>query len=482
MIHRAWVAPLLLAGVGCSPRIELSAPAGTTLLSNIDDDDGDGIRDGLDTVVNGENDLLDLLPIEVRARCRGELRLTLAPPENVEHLNLFLGSTWVAGDKRAGLALPCGNHRLFVEARRTRSSLWDGRISVQVTTSEAQASLALRVAPVTFPDATRQPLRVLLAQPLGGSFALRDAVIDAGVPVVATAVDGDDRWVQDALSLGEQRVGFAQVIALQMDRPSTGKGLERFVTSLLGPDRGLARPGRDAPNPMSWGGNVEVVPPYGTFPQGRLIVGVGVDRKMGPSTAAWLDAQEVQGPALEVPTGWLETGHVDEIVSFAPAMRPPGFVVFLASTRLASSRLKALVSAGAGTATLYTDEGLRQADDLVDDQGVAEAGAIAQGQLDRIALVFQETGAPVIELPQLYRIVPQSGRLTALTAPMVNLIVLGRRVLTMAADGDGGVFEPLVRTSIEPHGLDVSFVDVRDAYHRYGGGLHCGTEVERSLP
>ncbi len=55
-------------------------------------------------------------------------------------------------------------------------------------------------------------------------------------------------WHQpiETLSKGfRQRVGFAQVIALQMDRPSTGKGLERFVTSLLGPDRGLARPDPD---------------------------------------------------------------------------------------------------------------------------------------------------------------------------------------------------------------------------------------------
>ena len=105
-----------------------------------------------------------------------------------------------------------------------------------------------------------------------------------------------------------------------------------FVRDLVGPNRAMAYPGGDGnETSLNCGGNLEVLAPHegpdGNFPLGRMIYGGGTEGSinglshqdtMEASQVNWMDAQEVQGPSLEVSSEWLVVGHIDEIFQVIP--------------------------------------------------------------------------------------------------------------------------------------------------------------------
>ncbi len=411
-------------------------PAGPLeLRANVDDDDGDAIRDGLDAHLNGPADAEDLLAVTLEAPCRDTFVLSVEP---AEHLHVFADGALV----RSGATLPCGRQVLLLEALRTRSGVWNGRATVIA----AGARLELRVAPVIFPDVTKRPLEVFAVDVVDNA-PLLAALRESGVPLTLArgGREHHERWLQDAVSAGWQG---GQRLLLEMDRPLA---LEGFAASQLGRDVGLARPGRDAPTPLSFGGNLEVIPPHVGFPLGRLLVGGDDLRRMGDSTRAWLEAQEVQGPPLELPTSWLETGHIDELVAFVPSP-DGGWTGFVASPRLALAHLPDAAD--------------------VDVAFNERVGA----QLDVLTQRFtQATGRALVPLPQLFA-QNDAGLAVSLHASVVNLVSLGPSALVASSD----LFEPLVRERLRAAGVEPRFVDGA-AYHAHGGGLHCGVEVVRAL-
>lgn len=453
--------------MACSspPRFEPTGPL--ELLSNIDDDDGDGLRDGLAAVFHANDN--ELLQVSVHTRCRGDFTLKLEP---AEHLHVYEDERLVLGNKTASARLACGTHALAIEAVRTRSGVWNGRAQLSATTRETTV-LELRVAPVVFPDVTRPVARVFAVDvavaEAGANAALLDALRATKVPLVLSpgAEHFFERWMQDAVSAGVQGRGLT--VLLQMDRPTGARGLEGFAATQLGHEVGLALPGRDEPTPLSYGGNVEVIPPHARFPLGRLVVGSAAGRAIGPSTLRWLGAQEAQAPVLELPTDWLETGHIDEVLAFVPT--DGGWTGFIASPRLAWQTLRAL-DGGA----VITRTGARQVSSLLADAPLERFNREATTRLDTLAATFKaETGHALVELPQLFE-PNDAGLALALHPSLINLIALDEVVLTASSDVDGGVFEPVVRQHL---GVPVRFVDAAGAYHQYGGGLHCGVEVQR---
>lgn len=443
----------LIALISCTkpPRFEPAGPL--ELLANIDDDDGDSVRDGLDSVMNGPADQLDFRRVTLDGQCRGDVALRLEPPSAAEHVHVFDEERLVLGGTVTKASVPCDVRQLFIEARRTRSSLWDGRVTLIAGTSKP-VSLELRVAPVVFGDVTKPARRVFAVNVddsrASENTALLEALRATGVPLnlAPGAAHFFERWMQDAISAGRQTTDAGALdVLLQMDRPTGVTGLERFAASRLGRDVGLALPGRDEPTVLSYGGNVEVIPPHRGFPAGRLVVGGTEQRRMGRSTLGWLNAQEAQAPVLELDTEWLETGHIDEVLAFVPS--DGGWTGFIASPRLAAASL---------------------------DGGVPDSfnERIAL-RLDAVSAQFtRETGVSLVELPQ--RFAPNDAGLAVASHPStVNLISLGGVALTAEC---GSELEAVVEARLRAAGVRAVFVDA-GAYHPHGGGLHCGVEVQR---
>jgi len=83
-------------------------------------------------------------------------------------------------------------------------------------------------------------------------------------------------------------------------------------------------------------GNIQVIPPIlPDYPLGRIIYGVsteGMQDNISYNLVDLLESQQVQKP-LSIETGWLNVGHVDEIVAFVPdRSHKHGFRVLIAST------------------------------------------------------------------------------------------------------------------------------------------------------
>lgn len=492
-----WLAALgALPLLACSAGARFSPTGPVELFANVDDDDRNGIRDGLDQRLD---DLDDAAQISATINCFREsaVELSIEPPSAAEHLRVFrqvgqwqpllgagLGSTTQAA---------CGSVELAVEALRTRSSIWDGSATLTLRAEGALlASLSFRVLPVVFPDVTRPAVRIYAVQIDHDSARKNRTFIDeldrskgaAALELAQGAGYRFERWMQDAISSGSQVSpnGRVQEVLLAMDRATGASGLEGFAATRLAPNRGLALPGRDEPNLLSAGGNLEVIPPHPGFPSGRLVIGGGGDRRMGRSTRAWLEAQEVQGPLLEVSTQWLETGHLDEIVTFVPASSPRGWVVVLASPRLANDRLRALVTEGFGSRQLRFGQATRTVDSLTQDKDLAEANEEAQVKMDAVraqlsaALGLAES--ELVDFPQLFVRRPEG--FASAHPSLVNMVILDRVALMLSTDVDGDIFEATARDRLKQAGVDPRFVEDAGAYFELGGGLHCGVEVHRA--
>lgn len=468
---------LVVAGCAAPPTVSTTS---LELLANIDDDDGDAVRDGLD---ERANDLDDLGVVKVTSGCQSRTTVSIEPSSAVEHVHVFVEGALVAGGRRAVGEVPCGTQQLFVEALRTRSQLWDGRVRLVVRNERGERSVDARVAPVLFPDVTWPVTRVYAVDvsdaDAGANGALLAALHEARAPLTLApgAEHHFERWMQDAISAGVQRLasGVTQEVLLEMDRPTGARGLERFAASRLGPGCGLARAGRDETTVLSYGGNLETIPPHAGFPLGRLVIGGDGARHMGASTRAWLEAQEAQGPLLELPTAWLDTGHVDEVVAFLPVRG--GWAMVVPSPALAWERLEWLERHGQGATTVQTGDGARTVSALLHDAALRRFNDEASVKLARVVEVLeQSTGQRVVPLPQLYE-PAASGLARALTAPVVNLVSLGATTLVASSE----VFDPLVKERLLALGLTPRFVDAA-AYHAFGGGLHCGVELQRRAP
>jgi protein-arginine deiminase len=226
----------------------------------------------------------------------------------------------------------------------------------------------MRVAPIIFTADTQPAKRLFLMRlPTGQAnnaamLATIDATLPAGVEVYD--VDGDtyaeDRWVQDNMQLGYQMMPGAdgprvQRHDLQTQRPTGRWGLEWFLPDeLLDRDLGYTFPGGRETS-LNYGGNIEVAPPHAGYPFGRMVVGGGAlgtlagrsyEDHMAREQRTFIDAQEIQGPALELSTEWLVVGHVDEMYMAVPMRnaaageRPWKMVIALACQRWMSTSMR----------------------------------------------------------------------------------------------------------------------------------------------
>ena len=145
---------------------------------------------------------------------------------------------------------------------------------------------------------------------LTGTGQLSTVPYDITVP--QNVLEAETQWFQDHVEIGyTQRPGGRKVYSVfrlpYFTQPTWP--LTRLLTDKIG----VFQLGKDLGNLTSgdYGGNVELLPPTTANPLGRIVVG---DTK-SPALFAFFQAQEVQSP-IDIPTIWLNVGHVDEAVAF----------------------------------------------------------------------------------------------------------------------------------------------------------------------
>ncbi len=506
---------------------------GGVFLSNWDDDDSDGSRDARDEWMNGSADQLDMAPLIARRSpdlpAGARVHLELSPAEAAARVRVFSARDLLIDldEGRAELpvqALREGDVELFLEGVGGRSGLWDGRVRVTLTAQDGDDvlgsdSVELRAAPTIFPDNTQAAERLYVmrisSQELGENLPFYDALAD-GLPaeVPLYAVDQydyyGDRWLQDNMQTGYQRVPAGDGVHMQLNyletERMTGYGLEQLIPSeLLGGDFGFAYTG-GAESSLNYGGNLEVAPPHEAggerYRFGRVFVGGGdagtilgaahADH-MNPDQLGYLDAQEVQGPVFELSSEWLAVGHIDEVLLFVPDLqrseRP--WRVVIASPSLARRELLRVEGLGAGDAVIFAGrETETTVAGILSDEDLLAYNDAVQARIDsireRLSDEMELSDADFIEVPVLFEPLYYGGQDfgIALSPGMQNLVVVDDQLFIPDPEGPDVIgkdaWQQAAVEGLAPTGVEVTFVDVFESYHLLMGEAHCGTNVQHA--
>lgn len=459
-----------------------SASAAALLLTpNLDDDDRDGNKDGLGRRAAAGDD--DLITLGLTSACPpAAVQVRLEPAEARDEVRVLdREGALVAGHDQSG-SVVWSRLPLSLDAVQGRHGGWGGEATLVLEAPGLPTlTVALSTRPIVRPDvrgAVSRAYAVALSDP---DFApnttfldgLRRAVPQLPLVLAAQADTGSDRWMQDAYELGVLGgEGPAMRVWIKLDRAGPDQGLSGWAEQrALAPGVGVVFVGASGPSSLSGGGNLDVLP---VGPHGRWIVGRGQGdgaRAMAPAQRAWLDAQGVQGPALEVDTDWLETGHLDEV--FQPLwVEGSTLVAVSAAPRVGLALLRDLPAA--------TRVGPRSAGAWRNDAQLAQAHARAAERVDALEAAVVEAVRPLsvrwIRLPVLFGSPTPEGRLTSLLPNATNLVHVGQTAV-VSAQGVAA-FDAEVRRRLEAAGLTVVALDVR-AYAPHGGGVHCAMLLER---
>ncbi|KAM6998793.1 protein-arginine deiminase type-1-like [Passerculus sandwichensis] len=366
-------------------------------------------------------------------------------------------------------------------------------------------TVVFRVAPWIMTPNTQQPLEVFVCSIKQGSDSneaflkgLRELLRKANCKLtVCSELDSrSDRWIQDELEFGYVEAPH-KTFPVVFDSPRN-RGLKDFAfKKILGPDFGYVTrepPGKSVTSLDSFG-NLDVSPPVTVrgkeYPLGRILIGSPLPwmagRRMCRAVRDFLFAQKVQAP-LEVYSEWLSVGHVDEFLTFVPALDRKGFRLLLASPNACYKLFKEKQQQGHGEATQFI--GLKgtekkSIDEILADESLRSDNRHVQRCIDwNRDLLKQELGLSeqdIVDIPQLF--ILTNSRADALFPDMVNMLVLGRHLGIPKPFGPvvGGrcCLEQRVRELLEPLGLSCTFIDDFFSYHVLSGDVHCGTNVRR---
>ncbi|MCJ8729448.1 hypothetical protein PDJAM_G00106550 [Pangasius djambal] len=306
-----------------------------------------------------------------------------------------------------------------------------------------------------------------------------------------------DRWMQDELEFGYIDSPH-QKFPVVLDSPRNGD-LEDFPYDvLLGPDFGYVTryASRQEVSSLDSFGNLEVSPPVTVngknYPLGRIIIGVAFPttehgRNMTKVVQDFLWAQKVQEP-IALYSDWLLVGHVDEFMTFVPAPDRKGFRLLLASPDAAYKAFRTLQNKGHGTAKMFagTEEEV-SVDEILSDKGFQAENSYVQSCIDWNRDVLKKELAlddeDIIDVPVLFKVIPEKNRAVAFYPDMVNMLVLGKNLGIPKPFGpqvDGKcALETEIRSLLEPLGLNCYFIDDFASYHKLLGEVHCGSNVLR---
>lgn len=398
-----------------------------------------------------------------------------------------------------GVALPRAEHA-------NDQQNWPTEFHIAVGDPAADSSVVrvpFRVAPFILPNALDPADEILIADrpsTRAAVAALTPLAQKLGVKLTAFAGDKADVWMQDTIEFGQYAFpahsGPQQVTAVLTGlRKEFGFGADALDAQMqkVLQERNIVTVEAGMPRKQTrwidWFGNLEVTPPLTdrknqSFPYGRILTGKQDSLEMHPGVMKFLESQRMQWPPIVVDTSWLMIGHVDEVVNFVPAKNRAGFRVLLPSPKAARDVLDDAVRNGRGDLAVFA--GTRR------ETSVAKlrdsiAGSAENAKIDRIIAGVQDQLKSELNLgdDDFVHVPVLFDRGGAAIPNAVNSLIVNGHVFAPDPRGPRheakDLFAEAIRTAMSGCDVQVSFVDVWDAYHSRGGELHCGTNAIRRL-
>lgn len=525
---------------------------GAVLLPNLDDDErrcrvtgadldalgvGADLRfaachDAADDRVNGSRDAADLAPLRIsEVGTDATVRVTVAPADKAR---LFVHSGGSHHPLPADGRVVRGT-RLAIEGRDVirDPGRWDGRLTVTLTVTDhgrtSTDRVRMRVAPLMLQNDLQRATTVFAGAPNDGpgwpgnppyppgvpgewqpfADSLRKATAAAGARtrfMPGTPMGWKDMWWQDtfepATASMPTRYG-AQTMRI-MIRSANLWDLEGVPTlrpagrllfrDLRGPDVGVVQEFTHASRPISddmlnMGGNIETLPPYVGYPQGRIVYGAGA-RKPDPAFIRMLTGQGFQPPVV-VDTSWLHVGHTDETTHVVRTDNARGWTLAVADPRLAVRVLRDAQRLGAGRLFADTRSPRKPtvSEVLTDTRLMTQNEAAARHIDSQLAILLAATGLrpdELVRLPVFFEADRETGGLRALTPDVVNGLSITRRDFA-APDPHGpkvagrDLFKDVTTAALRANGVRVHWVEDFYWAHLGGGEVHCATNAWRDI-
>jgi protein-arginine deiminase len=511
------------------------ATHGAIFLANIDDDEqkcptGSSVTDaelaacydGANDTVDGNDDLDDLARLEIvpwpSVPVGSAASISWAPASAKVRLFKNSGASFTAisnGDTISDTELHSGVELAIEGTDILRDSSWDGYVTVTITQTAGGSgtdSVKLRMSPVMLfhhvQDAVEEYVTPLPNNDGSTSFraGMQAACTAAGITYTELPPLGD-QWTQDYFETGYESMpapgGTQKVIRVYFRSPNyTSTGLRKAGRVVYEFFRGKDKGGitqydpnhADSMDTLDKFGNTETIPPYGSYPLGRIIRGSTPLDYPDQSFEGMLAAQAVQTP-FHIDTSWLLVKHVDETLSWVKVSSPRGWVLLANDAALAKQMLEDAQTAGYGNTQMFVGEywasgsgAATTINNVLASPNVMDASANAVTEVDnQIAAVKAETGltdAEIVKIPFLHW--TQNGSSVAYQPGTVNLAYVGPQTVAVADPhgpviGGEDIFKDQMQKALAQYGISVSWVEDWDLYHRLHGEVHCGSNTDRAV-
>lgn len=418
-------------------------------------------------------------------------------------------------------------------------AVWDGYVTVTLSAGGLQDSVKLRVAPVMTAHHLQREVQFFVTELASdpGSAAMRSDLKAAlnrahGAGASATLltqingeqeVDGDypyyDQWTQDFFepaSMSMPAVGGKQHVINVFYRSANVRGQSArdalrsagkvVFSKFRGPDTAGIQAydlnnHDDESDSLNSFGNTETIPPYTlgntSYPLGRLFRGSVPSFAPDPAFTKMLESQAVQ-PPVYVDTSWLLVGHVDETISFVRANTPRGWVMLVNDPALSRQMLQDQVAAGNGGERLFAGQAwvdfrgretpaAVSINEVLANIDVMGQSSMTAAHVDSQVRILKEatglTDAEIIRVPYLHES-SQGGSLAYQPGTVNGLYVKDNMFASPNPHGPviagSDIFKTQLEMALATVGVNVSWVEDWDLYHRASGEVHCGTNTLRA--
>lgn len=403
-----------------------SLSKGALILFNNNDDSHKGKPDWQDAQVNGEGDLQDLAPVQLKLSedYIGTQIFVTADAAARPHINLFqkTANGWQLVDLAGAKPLIFDrNIILGVEAKQFADRNWDGIVTLKAIAKKAgkeiaSDQIAMGVSPWIMSSNTAPVKEILVSDrgPANQQFISQIQQIVEPTDAQVKAIPGGSVWMQDTEKIGY--VQFPQATHLRTQNVAL-KGNQKGETKKQDPARlhpsfGTFEIGKprtlDPLNQWADGySNLQVTPPLPGSPMGRVYYGNSGTETLNPEIVDFIKAQKIQGPPVDIDTSWLLIRHVDEIINFIPGKSGKPLMLIV-SPEAGVKLLEELDQKGYGNLTINRDLSTQTTvKAALSNQSLIQHNLYLQREkvnpiLDKLKQEFQLTDDQIIEVPVMF--------------------------------------------------------------------------------
>ncbi|MCY7386324.1 MAG: protein-arginine deiminase [Microcoleus sp. CAN_BIN18] len=386
---------------------------------------------------------------------------------------------------------------LGIEAKQFADRNWNGTVNLKATAINngaeiASSTIQMGVTPWIMPS-NSAPVTEVQVSDRGSANSqfisqLKQAVEPTGAQV--KVIQGDRAWMQDT-----QKNGYVQfpkklklrnfnVVVKSNSNPAENNSRKSNSERNLSVFK-IGKP-RNEESVNQWAdgyGNLQVTPPLPAYPMGRVYYGNPGNASFNPEVLDFIQAQRIQGPAVDIDTSWLLTRQVDEIINFIPSTTPGKYIMAIASPEAGIKLLEELAEKGYGDVII--NRGLSNEITVsvaLKNQALIQHNLNLQKQrlnpvIEKLKREFALTDDQIIQVPAMFG---YSGY--AWWPNMVNSVPVNGKLLVSNPRGaliDGKDYtQERLRQLLLPFGVNISFLDDR-YYQELRGNVQSATNTVR---